>query len=134
MNNTFYGSLSKIQKINFQFDRVFPNRAAMDQEAELGYYIAEGSSEKIPPVFNGRYVLVDYHEGDVVDRTVRIGYNDNGSIVAAPGISFGPGGVSLENGSMVTVIGEYNENHEYTSYSVPQLYRYDEEEEEKSSR
>ena len=47
MATGFYGSLSKLQKINFQFDRVFPNRAAMDQEAELGYYITEGGQKKL---------------------------------------------------------------------------------------
>ena len=125
MNNGFYGSLSKIQKVNFQFDRIFPNRAMMDQEAEFGYYIAEGSSEKLPPVFNGRYVLVDYHEGDVVDKTIRIGYKSGNTVVAAPGISFGDGeGVAINDGDKITVIGEYDENENYTPYDVPRLYEY----------
>lgn len=126
MANGFYGSLSKIQKINFQFDRVFPNRAAMDQEADLGYYIAEGGREKLDPVLVGRYVLVDYHEGDIVDKTVRIGYNVNGDIMAAPGISFGDGDgeVPINNDDRITVIGSYDANDNYTPYNVPKVYKY----------
>ena len=124
MSNGFYGSLSKLQKINFQFDRIFPNRATMDQEAELGYYITEDGSEKLEPVLNGRYVLVDYHEGDVIDKTVRIGYKINGTIMAALDIPFGDGGVPISDGDIITVIGEYNSNNEYTSYTIPKMYRY----------
>lgn len=128
MANGFYGSLSKIQKINFQFDRIFPNRTMMDQEAEFGYYIAEGGREKLDPVFNGRYVLVDYHNGDIVDKTVRIGYRDTVSndVIPAPGLSFNSeeDGIVLNNGDLVTVIGEFDENIEYTAYKIPKLYRY----------
>lgn len=126
MATGFYGSLSKLQKINFQFDRVFPNRAAMDQEAELGYYIAEGEQEKLEPVLTGRFVLVDYHEGDIVNKTVRIGYNVNGDIMAAPGIPFGNGDgeVPINDDDRITVLGSYDANGEYTRYDVPKVYKY----------
>jgi len=44
----FYGHLSNIQKTSMTFDRIYPNRATMDD-------MADGDG-----VYAGRYVLIEY--------------------------------------------------------------------------
>lgn len=50
----FYGNISNVNKSTFQFDKIYPNKAAMET-----FCAKDG-------VFVGRYVLVDYDSDEVV--------------------------------------------------------------------
>ena len=112
MANGFYGSLSKLQKINFQFDRVFPNRATMDAEAgTVSSSLVDGDQN---PVLIGRYVLVDYNEGDAADVTLRLGYKQNNTVYAALNTPFDAS--LLEENDKIIVLGEFDSDGNYEKY------------------
>lgn len=54
----FYGNITSVNKSTFQFDKIYPNRAAMEDGAAT-----DG-------VFTGRYVLVDYDQNVFADNLV----------------------------------------------------------------
>lgn len=121
MSNGFYGSLSKLQKINFQFDRVFPNRATMDAEASTTALDLNGS--QLDCVLNGRYVLVDYNEGETVDISLKLGYKQDGTIYAAYNVPFKDKNALNENDSVI-VIGEFDADGKYTKYNEEEIWVY----------
>ena len=57
---SFYGNIKRIGSQSFQFDRVYPNRVAMD------------SAAKTDGVYPGRYVLVEYGERYTEQNGVRV--------------------------------------------------------------
>ena len=54
----FYGSITNNTKSQFSFDKIYPNRATMDDSV-----YTDG-------IFVGRFVLVDYDKDDEVVRQV----------------------------------------------------------------
>lgn len=120
MANGFYGSLSKLQKINFQFDRVFPNRATMDAEAGNTGLDLEGNKQDF--VLNGRYVLVDYNEGDTVDITLKLGYKQDGNIYAGFNVPFPQSSINI--GDNIIVIGEFDNEGNYEKYTDEEIWTY----------
>lgn len=120
MANGFYGSLSKLQKINFQFDRVFPNRATMDAEAGSTGLDLEGNKQDF--VLNGRYVLVDYNEGDTVDITLKLGYKQDGNIYAGFNVPFPQSSINI--GDNIIVIGEFDNEGNYEKYADEEIWTY----------
>lgn len=67
----FYGNIKNTSQIQFQFDRIFESRTAMDQA------VTEGTDK----IFNGRFVLVKYDpDGSYFIGNMPLGYlnpNDN---------------------------------------------------------
>lgn len=61
----FYGNITNINKTQFTFDKIYPNRVTMDKEANRdGIYV-------------GRYVLVDYDKGsNYQEKYQRVYTND----------------------------------------------------------
>ena len=59
----FYGNITNVNSTTFVFDRIFKNRV----ELENSLTSANGDG-----VFIGRYVLIDYSEGNLLDNYSRI--------------------------------------------------------------
>lgn len=55
----FYGNITNVNKSTFQFDKIYPNRAEMDDGAAT-----DG-------IFVGRYVLVDYDQGSTIASIIQ---------------------------------------------------------------
>ena len=61
----FYGNITSSSKTQFSFDRIYPNRQAMEQSmVEDGIYM-------------GRFVLIDYDQ-DISKNEYRLFYYENG--------------------------------------------------------
>lgn len=144
----FYGNITNVNKSTFQFDRVYPNKATMEQFCSND------------DVYIGRYVLVDYNldtlnldgpnqtpEDIVNGANVIIGYDlkvkgpndvnevsaiyDNGSPVlytgARPNTPLIKGGESLGGnrviaGSYVLIVGTIHKTISVTPGSDPSAY------------
>lgn len=118
----FYGNISNVNKSTFQFDKIYPNRAAMEQ-----FCNSDG-------IFVGRYVLVDYNldtsatdikENKIPNSKVSIGYDfytlnprgqkelvhwANGGPVLFSGAGsdvpyYGFGGTAINEGDYILVVG-----------------------------
>lgn len=64
----FYGNITNTSKTHFQFDRIFQNRASMDQAAITG---TDG-------IFQGRFVLVKYDpNNEFFSADIKLGYFDS---------------------------------------------------------
>lgn len=64
----FYGNITSTNKTQFTFDKIYPNRKTMDKALEI--YATEGdTSAPGDGVFIGRFVLVDYEDGNLIPST-----------------------------------------------------------------
>lgn len=64
---SFYGNIADTSQIQFQFDKIFPNRTEMDLAARLGQ----------DNIFSGRFVLVKYDiDSDYFVSNLLVGYRN----------------------------------------------------------